>query len=410
MVGELAASADRSKVRRVQQAISRWKNALASPAEARANAAKGDEAVAARAYAGYADALKAYGAVDFDDLIRLPVELLERDAAVRERWQARAAHVLVDEVQDTNAAQYRLFRALVGERARFTAVGDDDQAIYGWRGATIDNLAQLGRDFPSLVVVKLEQNYRSTTRILASANRLIANNPKLHEKRLWSDHGHGDPIRVIAARDEEGEAELVAAAISAHRFEHRGRWSDYAVLYRGNHQARAFEATLRAQSIPYEVSGGTSWFDRAEIKDLVAYLRLIANEDDDPAFLRAIGVPRRGVGQTTLAKLAEVATARRASLAVAAESDAFAGAAQVRAHAAVHDFVRMIASFRERAAREPAGRVVDALLHAIGYEDHLVASFDKREAVAKVASVRDFAAWLGRKGEPTAATCSSSRR
>ncbi len=399
IVAELVATADRSRTRKAQWAISRWKNALVPPVDALRAAKDDDEAVAAKAYARYAEALAAYQAVDFDDLIRLPVELLERDATVRARWQARAAHVLVDEYQDTNPAQYRLFRALVGERARFTAVGDDDQAIYGWRGATIENLAQLGHDYPDLVVVKLEQNYRSTTRILKSANALIAHNAKLHDKRLWSDRGHGDAIRVVSAANEEAEAEIVAAAISAHRFEHRGRWSDYAVLYRGNHQSRSFEAAFRAQAIPYEVSGGQSWFERAEIKDLVAYLRLIANPSDDPAFLRAIGVPRRGVGQTTLAKLAEAAAAGRTSLASAARDPAFAAAAHGRAHATLVAFVDLVEGLRERAPRESAGKLIDELVRAIGYEDHLVASFDKREAAAKVDSVRDFTGWLAKKGD-----------
>jgi ATP-dependent DNA helicase Rep len=399
IVAELVATADRSRTRKAQWKISQWKNALATPAEALSAAKDDEEAVAAKAYAHYADALAAYQAVDFDDLIRLPVGLLERDAGARERWQARSEHVLVDEYQDTNPAQYRLFRALVGERARFTAVGDDDQAIYGWRGATIENLAQLPHDYPGLVVVKLEQNYRSTTRILRSANALIANNEKLHEKRLWSDRGHGDAIRVVAARDEETEAEIVASAISAHRFEHRGRWSDYAVLYRGNHQARAFEAALRAQAIPYEVSGGQSWFERTEIKDLIAYLRLVANENDDPAFLRAVAVPKRGVGQTTLAKLSEVAAARHESLAAAIHAPGFAAAAQVRAHATLVEFARMIDGLRHRAPREPAGRLIDELLRAIGYEDHLLSTFDKREAAAKIESVRDFTGWLARKGD-----------
>ena len=399
IVAELVASADRSRTRAAQWAISRWKNALATPAEALRGATDAAEASAAKAYANYAGALAAYQAVDFDDLIRLPVELLERDAGARKRWQDRADHVLVDEYQDTNPAQYRLFRALVGERARFTAVGDDDQAIYGWRGATIENLAQLARDFPGLVVIKLEQNYRSTTRILRSANALIAHNAKLHDKRLWSDRGHGDAIRVVAARDEEAEAEIVAATISAHRFEHRGRWSDYAVLYRGNHQSRPLEAALRAQSIPYEVSGGQSWFERAEIKDLVAYLRLIANAEDAPAFLRAIAVPKRGVGQTTLARLAEVAGAKRLALAEAVRDPSFAASAQPRAHQALLAFVQMIETLRSRAPRESAGRLIDELVRAIGYEDHLLATFDRREADAKVASVREFTVWLGRKGD-----------
>jgi len=242
------------------------------------------------------------------------VALFDRDADARERWQARCAHVLIDEYQDTNPAQYRLFRHLVGTSTPFTAVGDDDQAIYGWRGATLDNLAALPRDYPDLRVIKLEQNYRSTVRILRCANALIGNNPKLFDKRLWTELAHGDPLRVTPAADEDAEADLVVRRLLSHRFEHRQKFSDYAILYRGNHQARVFESMLRTQSIPYEISGGQSMFERTEIKDVVAYLRLIANDDDDPAFVRALAAPRRGIGPTTLRHLSDIAQARHTSL------------------------------------------------------------------------------------------------
>ncbi len=211
-------------------------------------------------------------------------------------------------------------------------MGDDDQAIYGWRGATIENLGKLGEEHPDLKIIKLEQNYRSSVRILRSANALIANNPKLHDKKLWSDLGTGDTIHVAPAEDDEAEAESVAAAISAHRFEHRGAWGDYAVLYRGNHQARAVETALRAENIPYTISGGQSYFERAEIKDIVAYLRLIANDDDDPAFIRAATTPKRGVGETTLARLSDVAAAQEWGAVFAAVFEpAFRDSAQPRA-------------------------------------------------------------------------------
>jgi ATP-dependent DNA helicase Rep len=251
IVAELAATADRARARAIQWQISQWKNALITPAAALGSAADDGEHAAARAYAGYADALAAYQAVDFDDLIALPVTLFDRDEKARERWQSRCAHVLIDEYQDTNPAQYRLFRHLVGTSRPFTAVGDDDQAIYGWRGATLDNLAALPRDFPGLRVIKLEQNYRSTVRILRCANALIGNNPKLFDKRLWTELAHGDPLRVTPAADEEAEADLVVRRLLSHKFEHRQTFSDYAILYRGNHQARVFEAMLRSQSIPY---------------------------------------------------------------------------------------------------------------------------------------------------------------
>ena len=310
VVSELIATSDRGRARAAQWKISQWKNALVAPAAALAGAGDDDERVAALAYARYADALAAYQAVDFDDLIVRPLELFARDAEAGARWSERYAHVLVDEYQDTNPAQYALFRHLVGAHAVFTAVGDDDQAIYGWRGATIENLARLSDDYPRLRVIKLEQNYRSSVRILRSANALIANNPKLHAKKLWSELGTGDTIRVVSCADDEAEAEVVANAISAQRFEQRGRYADFAVLYRGNHQARVIESALRAANVPYVLSGGQSYFERAEIKDIVAYLRLIANDDDGPAFVRAVTTPRRGIGESTLAKLGEVGCAQ----------------------------------------------------------------------------------------------------
>ena len=398
IVAELIGSADRGRARKAQWKISAWKNALVTPAEALKQADGDDEQAAARAYVNYADALAAYQAVDFDDLIVLPVALLERDAAARERWQ-RFAHVLIDEYQDTNPAQYRLLRALLGPTTPFTAVGDDDQAIYGWRGATLDNLAALPRDYPGLELVKLEQNYRSTVRILRSANALIANNPKLFDKRLWSELGHGEPLRVTPAHDDEAEAELVVARLLGHKFERRARFADYAILYRGNHQARAFETALRAHAVPYELSGGQSLFDHAEIKDLCAYLRLIANDDDDPAFLRAVATPRRGVGQTSLARLGEIAGARKESLFAAVFASEAEDALPAKPLEVLRTFCALINGLRHRAQKEPAGRLLDELVRAIGYEDWLIATFDKRDAEARAQTVRDFVAWLARRGE-----------
>ena len=399
LVAELVGTADRGRARAAQWKISGWKNALVAPAAALASAANDDELAAARAYVGYGDALAAWQAVDFDDLIVRPVELFERDDAVRDRWQRRFDHVLVDEYQDTNPAQYRMLRHLVGERTPFTAVGDDDQAIYGWRGATLDNLAQLPRDYPALRVLKLEQNYRSSVRILRCANALIANNPKLFDKRLWSDLGHGDTIRVTPASDDEAEAELVVHRLLAHKFEHRGRFGDYAILYRGNHQARAFEAQLRAQSVPYAISGGQSYFDKAEIKDIVAYLRLVVNHDDDPAFIRAITTPKRGVGQATLKKLSEIAAARRESLFAAVFAPEFHSTAQPKAREELAKFCALVNDLEYRAPREPAGRLADELVQKIGYDDWLVSTFDKRDAEARSKTIADFIDWLSRKGE-----------
>ncbi|MEO8566148.1 MAG: UvrD-helicase domain-containing protein [Betaproteobacteria bacterium] len=394
VIAELLASSDRARVRAVQWQISAWKNALIAPDFALAHAATEAEAAAARVYARYRAALSAYQAVDFDDLIALPVAALESDAGAAAHWQRRLGYLLIDEYQDTNPAQYRLLRLLTGSRGAFTAVGDDDQAIYGWRGATLANLEQLPRDYPSLKVIKLEQNYRSSVRILRSANALIGHNAKLFDKALWSELGLGEPIQVTPAADDRAEAESVARAIAAFKFEHRVRFDDFAVLYRGNHQARAFEQALRGQNIPYAVSGGQSWFDRTEIRDLVAYLRLIANDDDDPAFVRAVTTPRRGVGAQTLEHLG-----RAGRLFAAACDDALVATLPARQREALAAFCKMINGLRYRAEREPADRLIDELIKTIGYEDYLFASCDKREAQTRWESIADFVRWLTRKGE-----------
>ena len=396
---DLLKNTDKGQVRAVQNRISLWKNGLLNPEQALAASVDPLETAAARSYVEYERTLRAYQAVDFDDLIRLPVKLLEVEAEALARWQGRIRHLLVDEYQDTNRCQYTLMKLLAGPRAAFTAVGDDDQSIYAWRGADLENIKLLREDFPQLQVIKLEQNYRSTTRILKAANALIANNPKLFEKRLWSDLGLGDAIHIQTCRDSAHEAEWVVARLTAHRFEHRGRWSDYAILYRGNHQARAFEQHLREQNIPYALSGGQSFFEKAEIKDITSYLRLVANPDDDPAFIRAITTPKRGIGSATLEALGSYAGQRHASLFTAAFE---AGAEQhvnAKQLAAVREFGQFINRLELRAPREPARQLLEDLLLAIGYETWLLETLDPREAESKWSNVRDFVAWLSRKGE-----------
>jgi ATP-dependent DNA helicase Rep len=300
--------------------ISRWKNDLVDPAAAASHAEDDYDAAIAGLYADYERSLRAYNAVDFDDLIVAPVRLLRADAGIRERWQQRLRHLLVDEYQDTNGAQYELVRLLVGPRGAFTVVGDDDQSIYAWRGARPENLARLREDYPTLTVITLEQNYRSSARILKLANRLIANNPHIFEKRLWSELGSGELARVLSCRDEAHEAERVAGEIMHGQLTKGRNYGDFAILYRGNHQARPFEKALRALGIPYFLSGGTSFFARTEIKDVMAYLRLLANPSDDAAFLRVVNVPRREIGPATLEKLS-VDAARRGISLLAACSD-----------------------------------------------------------------------------------------
>jgi len=394
---EMLKDADKTRVRLIQQRISLWKNALLGPDDV----APADdlEAGAARVYAEYERTLKAYQAVDFDDLIRLPVKLLEAHEEIAQRWRTRTRHLLVDEYQDTNRCQNRLMRLLTGPMAAFTAVGDDDQSIYAWRGADIENLRQLQADFPNLKVIKLEQNYRSTTRILKAANSVIRQNPKLFDKRLWSDKGHGDPIRVMACRDGEHEAEWVVTRLMAHKFETRGHWRDYAILYRGNFQARAFEQQLRAHKVPYVLSGGQSFFDRSEIKDLTSYLRLLANQDDDPAFIRAATTPKRGIGGSTLEALGQAAGRRHIGLFAAIFAPGIETEIKPAQLAALREFGNFINRIEWRAQKEPAGQVLDDLLKAIGYERWLFESCEAKEAETRWGNVRDFVGWLAAKGD-----------
>ncbi|MEC8483222.1 MAG: UvrD-helicase domain-containing protein, partial [Pseudomonadota bacterium] len=290
-----------------QHTISNWKNDLIPPQEAITQADTEELQLAAQVYGQYQRYIRAYNAVDFDDLILLPVSLLISDQLLREKWQRKVRYLLVDECQDTNASQYELIRILAGDRRCFTLVGDDDQSIYAWRGARPENLERLSVDYPNLKLVKLEQNYRSTRTILKAANTLIANNPHVYDKSLWSDLGIGDPIRVMVTRNEDAEAERVAAEIQSRHLRHNIPYQDFAILYRGNHQARLLEIKLQAYRIPYKMNGGSSFFSRAEIKDLMGYLRLLVNPDDDNAFLRVINLPRREIGPATLEKVGNLA-------------------------------------------------------------------------------------------------------
>jgi ATP-dependent DNA helicase Rep len=406
LLGELTNSGDKQEIRDVQSQISNWKSAFISPEQAESNllpqtagCASNVLKVHARIYLRYQETLRAYQAVDFDDLIHLPVVLFNQHPEALQRWQNRLRYLLIDEYQDTNDCQYQLTKLLAGKRAAFTAVGDDDQAIYAWRGASIENLHNLRTDYTHLRVIKLEQNYRSSQRILKVANHLINNNTKVFEKKLWSDHGIGDSIRVYAARDEEHEAESVILKLLAHKFEHRTRFADYAILYRSNYLSRVFEEQLRAQRVPYTVSGGTSFFDRAEIKDITAYLRLIANTDDDPAFIRAITTPKRGIGNATLEKLGQYAGTRHLSLFEAAFEVQMEQQLPPRQYEDLMTFCNFINRLEARAAKDPCGELLDELLRAINYETWLYDSHESRQAESKWKNVEDFIGWLKRKAE-----------
>jgi ATP-dependent DNA helicase Rep len=401
---------DAATARQWQWTISAWKSAGLNGAQALAQAADDNERIIATIMGRYEERLSAYQSVDFDDLIGLPLKLLRDHAEVRARWQALLGHVLVDEYQDTNATQYEVLKLLVGQRACFTAVGDDDQSIYGWRGATLDNLKKLPIEFPQLKVIKLEQNYRSTSAILRAANNVIGPNPKLFPKTLFSELGEGEPVRIVDADNEEHEAERVVARIQSIRAQgtsdNAGKqykeFRDFAVLYRANHQAKPFEKALRKANIPYKVSGGQSFFDRAEIRDLCAWFRLWANEDDDPAFLRAVTTPKRGIGHTTLGTLGVFATQYKLSLFESLFSSSLASVLSSKALGSLHEFGRYINDLQYRARHtegaEAAATFIADWLKDIGYEKHLYDGEESESvAAAKWSNVLEFCDWMAQR-------------
>ena len=407
---DAGATTDAKLARSWQWQISLWKNQGLTSGHALSQAATDDEALTAKIMKLYEERLLAYQAVDFDDLIGLPLKLLSEHEHVRQKWQRQLRHVLVDEYQDTNATQYELLKLLVGPEGIFTAVGDDDQSIYGWRGATLDNLKRLPQDFPNLKVIPLEQNYRSTSAILRAANNVIQLNPKLFQKTLWSDLGEGEPVKLMECDNEEHEAERTVAHFNLvrNRLLHdfpasdKGDWKHFAILYRANHQARIFEQALRKANIPYKVSGGQSFFDRAEIRDLCAWLRLLINNDDDPAFLRAITTPKRGIGHQTLGKLGEFSSKWKVSLFEALFAESLSTALSERAIDGLREFGRYVNDLEYRARHTQGSEDAKALLmdwlKDIGYEQHLMDNEDNEKvAAARWSNVLDFVDWVAKR-------------
>nr|MBO2468412.1 ATP-dependent DNA helicase Rep [Xanthomonadaceae bacterium] len=383
--------------------ISRAKNAGLSPEQALALARSPREMEAARLYARYQARLAAFNAVDFDDLIRLPVQILEQSPEITAAWRERIGYLLVDECQDTNDAQYRLLKAIAGPRGNFTCVGDDDQSIYAWRGANPDNLLQMEKDYPQLKVIKLEQNYRCSNRVLRAANALIAHNPHVHLKKLWSDRPDGERIRVWECRDAEHEAERVAAEIS---FLHEARqvpWSGFCILFRSNHQSRPLEKALQLLRIPYHLTGGTAFLERQEVKDTLAWLRVIANPDDDAAFLRAVQSPKREVGATSLARLAELAASKHLPLSRAAQSMGVLQQLPPRAANGLSAFNDIIADLRDHAPRLSAADLVRRLVEKSGLLAELRAqSRDEAAFQRRQANLDELADWF--EGGPRGAS------
>ncbi|MEX0445157.1 DNA helicase Rep [Xenorhabdus sp. SGI246] len=385
---------DKDLLQKLISNISNWKNDLMSPEQVMRQARSAQEHQFAECYRRYDLHLNSCNVLDFDDLITKPTLLLMRDEEVRERWQNRIRYLLVDEYQDTNTSQYQLVKLLVGNRARFTVVGDDDQSIYSWRGARPQNLILLKEDFPQLNVIKLEQNYRSSGRILKSANILIANNLHVFEKKLFSELGYGDPLRVIEANNEDHEAERVVGELIAHHFINKTEYKDYAILYRGNHQSRIFEKMLMQNRIPYRISGGTSFFSRPEIKDLLSYLRVITNPDDDSAFLRIVNTPRREIGPVTIQKLGEWAKQRNKSLYHASFDLGLEQNLSSRGLAALQRFTHWMDEISCQAEREPLLAVRD-LLHGMDYESWLYEnSPSPKAAEMRMKNVNQLFTWM----------------
>ncbi len=409
---------DRFDLKRVLARISRWKTRRVSPAEAEREVAtevgvgtRADDyaVLAAQAYGRYEETLRACGAVDFDDLLLLPVKLLEEDEDVRRDVWRRWRYLMVDEYQDTNAVQLHMTRLLAGARRNVCVVGDDDQSIYAFRGADLGNILDFERHFEGTAVVSLEQNYRSTERILEVANAVIAGNPHRHPKRLHTENPSGEPVELYEHDDEAAEAELVAARISVRRFRERMRWSDFAVLYRANTQARPLEEIFRAKGIPYRVVGGMSFYDRKEVADALAYLRAVVYPRDEIALRRIINVPARGIGRTTVARVVE--RARSGGLpfakALASVTGDDVGAAQAEA---VRDFLDLLERQRqtlqaaERDARRPppatalppiAGWVLE-LVRDVGLEEAVRSDRRANNAEARVSNLRDLAGTIAR--------------
>ena len=386
---------DKDLLSKLQSMISNWKNDLLLPDAAAKMASDADSAEYAEFYQRYHQHMKAYNALDFDDLILIPTLLLKNYPEVLERWRSKIRYLLVDEYQDTNASQYELVKLIAGERGRLTVVGDDDQSIYSWRGAKPENLVLLGKDFPQLKLIKLEQNYRSSGRILKCANILIANNPHVYDKALFSNLAYGPELRVVQTKNEEDEVSRIIGELIGHRFMNRSRYKDYAILYRGNHQSRLLEKALMTNRIPYKISGGTSFFSRAEIKDVMAYLRVLVNPDDDNAFLRIVNVPKRELGPATLEKLGNYANMRQISMFAASFELGLEQTLTGRALMKMQAFTQWLVNVGDQAERGDTAAVLRSMIREINYEDFLYdTSPSAKAAEMRMKNVTELFSWV----------------
>jgi ATP-dependent DNA helicase Rep len=387
---------DSEQLRQAQFQISRWKNDFIDPSTAASISDSESMRAQAQLYLEYQQHLLTCNSMDFDDLIMLPVQLFRLHTAVLNHWQDKIRYLLIDEYQDTNTSQYEMVSALCGMRQKLTVVGDDDQSIYAWRGARPENLQRLQQDYPSLQVIKLEQNYRSSSRILGVANHLIANNRHLFDKKLWSASAAGDPIRVFPCKNADDEATRVVVDILSRRFQQDTPCRQFAILYRSNFQSRNYEKALRDHSIPYQVTGGKAFFDRREIKDIMAYLRLLTNPDDDQALLRIINVPRREIGAASVRALAGYATARKRSLDIAMRELGMLEALGQRARMRIQDFIELISELRQQAVHDDAMSLCQTLVTKLDYAAWLEESCSSpKQAEAALDNVMELISWIG---------------
>ena len=366
---------DRYEPRMVQARLSHYKGRLELP-----DAKNGPlDAVCGHVLPLYEQRLRAMNAVDFDDLLVLPVRALENDVSVATRWGGRYRYVMVDEYQDTNAAQLRMVKALCRQHANVCVVGDDDQSIYAWRGAVAGNILRFGDHFEGARTIALTQNYRSTNNVLRAANAVIQNNAERHEKSLWSQNGDGPLLRYYLAPTDEEEAHFIATDLLGTRNANTLRWDSFAVLYRTNAQSRALEAGLRGAGIPYRIVGGTRFYDRKEVRDLVAYLRVLGNPFDEAAFRRIVNYPNRGIGDLSIQRIGEHAKRiGRAFWQVVRDPDGVAGL-QPKTKAALQRLDADLDVFRRRFRKEPLAAVCRDVIEHFRFADAVVKD-GKRDA------------------------------
>ena len=395
---------DQNTISRVLASVSRAKMSGLTPDEFMEKAASDEDVFDAAVYRRYDSAMNAYSAADFDDLVLKPTRIMRDHEGARLHWQKRFKHILVDEYQDTNEVQYDFLKLLIGSRERFTFVGDDDQSIYAWRGADPRNIERLSTDYPNLKVIKLEQNYRSCGRILHVANELIARNRHIIAKTLYSSYGYGDPIVIHECPDPRQEAEYVCAELTSQQYRNRYRWRHFGILYRTNHQSREMEKSLRENRIPYRINGDISFFERAEVKDTMAYFRVLHNLADDNALLRIINVPRREIGSATVAKIGDLARSTCCSLFDAMSLPDLAAILPAHTLKAVRDFREMILEKRGEIDSGRAAEVTGSLLESIDYMSHLLGeNSDEKVARIKYDNALQVKDWLLRKlkGDPS---------